>query len=119
SADHLQQRPRRPGGGGEGARPRDDGAAVRDPELLRPDRPHRLLEPLRAPRPLPALRHRVPDRVVVGRREGRSDRRRTVSSAGGRGLTRRGALTLAGAAAATAAMTPWAWAAGRSGLHGL
>ena len=35
------------------------------------------------------------------------------------GLTRRGALTLGGAAAATVALTPWAWAQGRSGLHGL
>jgi microcin C transport system substrate-binding protein len=35
------------------------------------------------------------------------------------GLTRRAALTLAGAAAAAAALPPFAWAAGRSGLHGL
>ncbi len=35
------------------------------------------------------------------------------------GLTRRRALQLAGAAAAYAAMTPWAWAAGKTGLHGL
>ena len=35
------------------------------------------------------------------------------------GLTRRGALTLGGAAAATVALKPWAWAEGRSGLHGL
>lgn len=36
-----------------------------------------------------------------------------------RGLTRRQALTLAGAAAASAGVAPFAWAAGRSGLHGL
>lgn len=40
----------------------------------------------------------------------------TVASAG---LTRRAALQLAGGAAAFAAMTPWAWAAGKTGLHGL
>ncbi|MCR4281595.1 MAG: extracellular solute-binding protein, partial [Bauldia sp.] len=39
----------------------------------------------------------------------------------GRGsdLTRRGALTLAGAAAFSAALAPFAWAAGKAGLHGL
>jgi microcin C transport system substrate-binding protein len=36
-----------------------------------------------------------------------------------RGLTRRGALALAGATAAYAGVTPFAWAQGRSGLHGL
>lgn len=36
-----------------------------------------------------------------------------------RGLTRRAALALGGAAAATAGLAPWAWAQGRSGLHGL
>ncbi len=36
-----------------------------------------------------------------------------------RGLTRRAALTAAGAALATPLMKPFAWAAGRSGLHGL
>ena len=35
------------------------------------------------------------------------------------GLTRRSALTLAGAAVAYASAQPWAWAEGRSGLHGL
>ncbi|MEO8668900.1 MAG: extracellular solute-binding protein [Bauldia sp.] len=35
------------------------------------------------------------------------------------GLSRREALKLGGAAAAIAAMRPFAWAAGRSGLHGL
>ena len=35
------------------------------------------------------------------------------------GLTRRGALTLGGAAAASIALKPWAWAQGKSGLHGL
>ena len=35
------------------------------------------------------------------------------------GLTRRGALQLAGAGALFAALTPWAWAAGKTGLHGL
>ena len=39
--------------------------------------------------------------------------------AGGPGLTRRSALRLAGAAAGFAALKPFAWAAGRSGLHGL
>ena len=39
--------------------------------------------------------------------------------AGAGGLTRRAALTLAGAAAATALARPFAWAAGKSGLHGL
>jgi microcin C transport system substrate-binding protein len=34
-------------------------------------------------------------------------------------LTRRSALALAGAAALSAKLAPWAWAAGRSGLHGL
>ena len=36
-----------------------------------------------------------------------------------RGLTRRGALALAGATAAYAGVRPFAWAEGRSGLHGL
>jgi microcin C transport system substrate-binding protein len=36
-----------------------------------------------------------------------------------KGLTRRQALSLAGAAAASASLAPFAWAAGRSGLHGL
>ena len=36
-----------------------------------------------------------------------------------RGLTRRTALQLAGAATFAGALPPWAWAAGRSGLHGL
>jgi microcin C transport system substrate-binding protein len=35
------------------------------------------------------------------------------------GLTRRGALALAGAAAAYAGVRPFAWAEGRTGLHGL
>src|SRR5690606_29282181 len=35
------------------------------------------------------------------------------------GVTRRSALRLAGAGVLLAAMPPWAWAAGRSGLHGL
>ena len=35
------------------------------------------------------------------------------------GLTRRDAIRLAGAGALSAAMTPWAWAAGKAGLHGL
>ena len=35
------------------------------------------------------------------------------------GLTRRGALTLAGAGAAYAALQPFAWAQGKTGLHGL
>lgn len=35
------------------------------------------------------------------------------------GLTRRGTLRLGAAAALYAAMKPWAWAAGRTGLHGL
>ena len=39
--------------------------------------------------------------------------------AGNAGLTRRGALTLGASAILSAAMTPWAWAAGRTGLHGL
>ena len=34
-------------------------------------------------------------------------------------LSRRSALVLAGAAALSARLTPWAWAAGRTGLHGL
>ena len=37
----------------------------------------------------------------------------------GRGLTRRGVLTAGGAALAVMAVKPFAWAAGRSGLHGL
>jgi microcin C transport system substrate-binding protein len=37
----------------------------------------------------------------------------------GRGLTRRAALQLGAAAAAIAASPPWAWAAGKTGLHGL
>jgi len=37
----------------------------------------------------------------------------------GRGFTRRGALVAGGAAAATAFLRPFAWAAGRTGLHGL
>ena len=36
-----------------------------------------------------------------------------------KGLTRRSALRLAGAGALYATMKPWAWAAGRTGLHGL
>jgi microcin C transport system substrate-binding protein len=35
------------------------------------------------------------------------------------GLTRRSALQIAGAAAASAALPPFAWAAGKTGLHGL
>ena len=35
------------------------------------------------------------------------------------GLTRRRALQLAGAGVASAALTPWAWAVGKTGLHGL
>ena len=35
------------------------------------------------------------------------------------GLTRRRALQLAGAGALSASVTPWAWAAGKTGLHGL
>jgi hypothetical protein len=35
------------------------------------------------------------------------------------GLTRRGALQLSAAGALYATMKPWAWAAGRTGLHGL
>lgn len=38
---------------------------------------------------------------------------------GRHGLSRRGVLQLAGATAACAAMPPWAWASGQSGLHGL
>ena len=38
---------------------------------------------------------------------------------GATGLTRRRALQLAGAGALFASMTPWAWAAGKTGLHGL
>lgn len=34
-------------------------------------------------------------------------------------ISRRTALKLAGAAAASAALQPWAWAAGKTGLHGL
>jgi microcin C transport system substrate-binding protein len=37
----------------------------------------------------------------------------------GRGISRRDTLKLAGAAAAFAAVKPFAWAAGRTGLHGL
>ena len=40
-------------------------------------------------------------------------------TAGAVGLTRRRALQLAGAGALFASMTPWAWAAGKTGLHGL
>jgi microcin C transport system substrate-binding protein len=40
-------------------------------------------------------------------------------SSGGRGLTRRGALAAVGAALAAPLLEPWAWAAGRNGLHGL
>jgi microcin C transport system substrate-binding protein len=36
-----------------------------------------------------------------------------------RGLTRRTALTLAGATVAYGSLKPWAWAAGKTGLHGL
>ena len=39
--------------------------------------------------------------------------------AGNAGLPRRGALTLGASAILSAAMKPWAWAAGRTGLHGL
>ena len=35
------------------------------------------------------------------------------------GLTRRAALQLGGAAVAASALPPWAWAAGKTGLHGL
>jgi len=61
--------------------------------------------------------------VVVGRRQGGEDGRRQLMGdlpwLNGRGLTRRAALKLGSAAAACASLTPFAWAAGKTGLHGL
>ena len=69
---------------------------VRHPKLCEPDRPDRLLGPVRPSRLQEAeVRPRLPDDVVVGRRQGRQDGGR--ASERGRGLTRRGALVGAGA----------------------
>ena len=116
--DHLRQGPRGPGGGSEGARSRHDVGSVRDPDLHDPGGAYRLLEPFRPPRRLRQVRHRLPDDLVVGRGEGRQDRRRPVTGRPA-GLTRRRALQLAGATVAYGMMEPWAWAAGKTGLYGL
>ena len=60
----------------------------------------------------------IPDDMVVGRRQGGQDGRRAVRR-GPSGLTRRGVLAAGGAALAAPLLPPFAWAAGRSGLHGL
>jgi microcin C transport system substrate-binding protein len=54
----------------------------------------------------------------VGRGESRLGEERAVRDGAG-DLTRRGTLKLAGAGAALAALRPFAWAEGKSGLHGL
>ena len=60
--------------------------------------------------------------MVVGRGESGEDRRRRLMRdrwGNDPGLTRRNALQFAGAAAAAIALPPFAWAAGKTGLHGL
>ena len=81
--DHLRQGPRRAGRGDQGARPGDDGEAVRHPELHHPAGAHRLLEPLRPSRGLSA------SSPSASRRSGGGTRRRQprseASSDGGSG----------------------------------
>src|SRR5690349_18043056 len=57
--------------------------------------------------------------MVVGRTEGRQDRRRMMRYDLRRGLTRRDALALGGASLLASALPGIAWGAGRTGLHGL
>ncbi len=89
------------------------------PSYTHPEGPHRLLGPFRPPRLQEApLRHRLPDHWWWDAAKAAKIGRRAVRRLA-RGLTRRSALGGAAAHSPSTALKPFAWAAGRSGLHGL